>query len=506
MGRISGQIRKRAMLAGLLAATLLLGGCMAQIEERPMADVSATPVGSGVKAPAEDAYAASERTVTLYFLTEDGTALRPVVRRMEAPGSMSRAEAAFCALMEGPEADEHAFWPEMGNLNAVRAIEISGDVATVDLPARVRELPQERIFAVRQAIANTLTEFTEISYVNVLIGGREEGLDLGAQLPVGTLTRMGDMDMGAAYTRLDEQRQSEQGVTRLTTLYFPTEDGRFVLPEVRTVSYGAVSPIEYLYQLLAEMGKESKRASGVPAPMRYITEMPEIVRTQDGAYRAIEIRFDASLDEALAEAGLTRGIYMAMLTDTLMGFVPGVEGLQVSIGGELLTGLAAEHTPDGTERPFAHRLATREDFAAYAGAPVTLYTQADGAGGLVRTAYILAQARQNDLRARLEALMSFDEDGERYALPSGLTAADVLAVRAQDDEIAVNLSEHFASRLRTLSPREERTAIYAMVNTLTEDMHAQRVRFFFEGEQIEMLSGELEMRGAFLRNPGMVVE
>ena len=94
----------------------------------------------------------------------------------------------------------------------------------------------------------------------------------------------------------------------------------------------------------------------------------------------------------------------------------------------------------------------------------------------------------------------------RFALPSGLTAQDVLAIRVDDAEIAVHLSAHFAARLRTLSPREERAAVYAMVNTLTENTGAQSVRFFFAGEQIEALSGELEMRGTFLRNPGMVVE
>ena len=44
-----------------------------------------------------------------------------------------------------------------------------------------------------------------------------------------------------------------------------------------------------------------------------------------------------------------------------------------------------------------------------------------------------------------------------------------------------------------------------MVNTLTEGMDAGKVAFFFEGQQIGTLAGELEMRGVFMRNPGMVV-
>ena len=38
------------------------------------------------------------------------------------------------------------------------------------------------------AVACTLTEFQEVSYVNVLVGGREEGLDLAGTLAVGALS------------------------------------------------------------------------------------------------------------------------------------------------------------------------------------------------------------------------------------------------------------------------------------------------------------------------------
>ena len=59
-------------------------------------------------------------------------------------------------------------------------------------------------------------------------------------------------------------------------------------------------------------------------------------------------------------------------------------------------------------------------------------------------------------------------------------------------------------------PMEERAAVYAMVNTLTEfagtDGTPQRVAFFFDGSQRESLAGGVEMRGELVRNPGMVEE
>lgn len=511
---MTGKQDRRAALAGtLLMAALLLGGCMAGVEERPMTDLAQAPFSEGPQAPQEDAWAERTQIVTLYFLHEDGTTLIPVSRRITVEGGMSRPEAALCALLDGPYAEEaEAFgvqWPDMGQPNAVRRLEVSGGIATVDLPARVRELGPQELFAVRQAVTNTLTEFAEISYVNVLAGGREEGLDLGATVSVGTLTRADDSDTAAKYARLEEQRQSGARVTRLATLYFPTADGRFILPEVRSVDVATGTAIDSLYTLLGELGRGTDMALAVqpvPAPMRYIEEMPEIVWTEDGAYRAIEIRFSAMLDDALEEAGLTRAIYAAMLTDTLMGFIPGVEGLRIVIGEESLSGFRAEETPDGREIVLGSALATRADFAAYLGAPCVLYAQGTDGTRLRRVSRAAAQSGQGDPRERLASLMRLSQEEGVFALPRELTEQNVLAIYTGEDEILVNLSERFAQALSSLDAQQERIAVYAMVNTLTEGGGAQRVRLFFEGRQRELPSGGVELRGALMRNPGMVEE
>ena len=481
-------VRRAALAAGLTALLLLLGGCVSQVSERELADLSAAEIKADVPAPTQDGEQGYTMRYTLYFLSEDGGRLIPVTRSVTGEGGKSRAQAALDALLAGPEAGEDgAAWPDLGTVRGERLLEVSCGVATVDLPARVRTLSQEMLYAVRMAIANTLTEFAEISYVNVLIGGREEGLDLGATLPVGTITRVDDLDVGARYSRLHEQRLSPGGVTLLTTLYFPAAQGGLLLPEVRSIAYAQVSPIEYLYTLLGELGKGAGLAlcaQSVPAPMDYIEEMPEIVRTEDG-YLAIELRMSDALETALDAAGLTLDTYMAMLTDTLMGFVPGVEGLRVMIGGRM-----------------AANLATRSDFEGCVGAPATLYVM-DGTG-LSRVQRVLPQAQADDARARLAALMALEEE-ELFALPDGLTQEDILAVHAGEETIAVNLSGRFRDALAALAPAQERAAVYAMVNTLTEGTRASRVAFFFEGEQVQTLAGGLEMRGTFLRNPGMVV-
>jgi len=495
------EFARRALLAAwLVAVGLSLGGCMNQISERAMTDLSLDAIEPKMQAPQEDGARDREALFTLYFLDESSAALRPVTRRCAVQGGVSRVQAALEALLAGPAAGERGvMWPDLGTVRSGRMLEVSCGVATVDLSAHARMLPQETLFAVRSAIANTLTEFAEISYVNVLIGGREEGLDLSATLPVGTLTRTDDPDVNARYSRLHEQRLSGEGVTLLTTLYFPSRDGRMILPEVRNIAYAQVSPIEYLYTLLGELGKGASLAlcgEYVPAPLEYIEEMPEIVRTEDG-YLAIELCFDRQLEEELTRNGLTLGVYMAMLSDTLMGFVPGVEGLKVSVGEDDVTQIPAEQSPTGEKLVFEHGLATRDDFSGYVGAPVTLYAMRED--GLAREQHVMAQSRAGNARARLEAL--FAEGG----VAAGDTDALILAVYEGTETIAVNLSAAVRDALANLSPQQERTAVYAMVNTLTEGAEASEVEFFFEGEQVSTLAGALEMRGAFMRNPGMVV-
>ena len=214
---------RRAACALMLAGTLaLLTGCVSQMTERPAQDISAMDIPIDAQAPEADAFAAREETFALYYLSEDGARLRPVVRTVTVEDGMSRSEAALRALMDGPqEGEDGVSWPEIGRLTGARSYALSCGVATVELPARARALTPAQLYAVRMAVACTLTEFQEVSYVNVLVGGREEGLDLAGTLAVGALSRAEELDVASRFARLDEQRQSASGgITRDTTLWF----------------------------------------------------------------------------------------------------------------------------------------------------------------------------------------------------------------------------------------------------------------------------------------------
>ena len=358
-------------------------------------------------------------------------------------------------------------------------------------------LEPQTLFAVRQAVANTLGGLSGISYCQVLVGGREEGLDLGATTPVGTLTRAADLDVRALYNRLDDQRLAGTGYTRLMTLYVPTADGRWLLPAVRTVAYPAgAAPIDCLYAALEQLGSmapDSTTAQDMPAPMDYIEEMPDILK--EGSETVIEIRFNGELTRALADSGLTLGIYAGMLTHTLMGVVPGADGIRLIVEGKEIGGFASEDMPSGQAMQLEGSLAVYADFAGMIGAPVTLY-HGNGEGGLIRSTAVLASSEAENPRAVLEAWME----------QNGYAKSDVLAVSTEEKNVIVHLSASLGKALEDMDDVQVRTAVYAMVNTLTQGRAQQGVIFFFDGKQLGELEGGLSMRGRLVRNPGMVVE
>ena len=81
-------------------------------------------------------------------------------------------------------------------------------------------------------------ELEGIEGVNVLIGGREEGL-LG--LPCGVFTEV-ETDVTAVWAQMQAESDRYQGnargaATRTAALYFPSTDGQWLLPEAREITF-----------------------------------------------------------------------------------------------------------------------------------------------------------------------------------------------------------------------------------------------------------------------------
>ena len=85
------------------------------------------------------------------------------------------------------------------------------------------------------------------------------------------------------------------------------------------------------------------------------------------------------------------------------------------------------------------------------------------------------------------------------AIPAGVD------FKFADGVATVNLSARFYSACQELDEARERTAVYAIVNTLCGLAGVDGVRFLIEGEGVETLSEYIYMRTVLLPNFGAVV-
>ena len=90
-------------------------------------------------------------------------------------------------------------------------------------------------------------------------------------------------------------------------------------------------------------------------------------------------------------------------------------------------------------------------------------------------------------------------------MPAALDETDILGVRVRDGVATVNLSARFYSACQDLDEVHERTAVYAIVNTLCGLSGVDGVRFLIEGESVETLTEYIYMRTTLLPNFGAVV-
>ncbi|MBQ7488220.1 MAG: GerMN domain-containing protein [Clostridia bacterium] len=487
----------------LILLFLLFGmsGCTSVIEEGKHIE-TLPEIKAGTTCPLSDEQVAETFTGILCFLSDDENQLVRVSRELTIQGGQSRAEAVLDALLRGPETGERGTWPNVRGTTRAE-LECSGQIATVLLPARYRGLEPERLFALRYAIAESLLALPEVEYVNVLIGGREEGVDLAGSIPAGTFTHHSGNRIDTLYAGFEEIRTGGKTFTSLATIYYPSEDGGALLPHIRSVQFGNISSIEYMNTLLEELGNGADPGHEwpeVPDPLTYLDKMPEIIRDNNGKDRVMTLFFSSDVTEALKTAGIRREIWLGMIAETLLTFVPGVDGLEVSIGGKLLTELSAFETSGGKAIRFDNGLIERTDFSHLLGATVVGYRADESDDKLTAFEMCIPASQAENEHAILAALL--DADVTRGIMPSGAKGTDVLAIRKEREQIVVNLSGKFGEGLMALSKEVRRLCIYSMVNTLTEGQK-DRVIFFFGGTQLTSADGP-ELRGSFLRAPGMI--
>ena len=502
------------MLCALLCVCLSVSGCVTTLTERSLSESPLAPIVVDFQAPQEDSMAPRTVSAVLYLRSYDGAQLLVEVRDVEITEDKRTEVAVLEALFEGPQ--NSAYRPIAADValsQNMTPVEISGNVATVNLAAQARLLSPRELYVVRLAIAKTLIGLPGIDYVNVLVEGREEGHDLAALMPMGTLSRLSTEDLSAQWAQLEAQRaaEGEQSITRQATLYFPLRSGSFIGCEVRTITLDSMDLQDDVLALLDALGRGAltlSDATRVPAPNEYLSSLPEIALMDGTADKVVKLSFTLALTQALAEAGLPTSLYWAMLVNTITTFVPGIDGVVIRVGDMLIESISAQETVEGRVVTFPGGVMRRVDFSQYIADSCELYFPSLSENALVHVSRPVRQGYGVSPRAVMRELLKGPDEDESLSMdqvfPPELDETDFLAFEVQEEVLLINVSSRFQAVCSTLERAQERRLIYAIVNTMTDITPISRVYFFVEGEQVSAFAGGLEMKGAFLRNPGMI--
>ena len=496
-------MKKHTAAILLLCLVMVLGGCATK---GVVTEQAVLPSPQPPEAPYNDSRQDVKRTVLLYLPSAGGEKL--VTVPVEAELSVSRHPAeALCRLLYTYPGNEYAaaFSPDVA-LSGVHPVEVSGNTATVILSAGALRLNHEELFLVCQATANTLGQLEDIQYVNVLINGVQPGLDLAATQPAGCYQPVAQLETSAQWSRaVSGKNASRQTIS--AAVYYPAAGARGIVCEARPLSFGSLEYTDVLQTLLAALSEGPEALQGIPRYpdfSLYLSQEPAVVE-ENGTKRVV-LYFDASLNGAIIEHGITRSVMAASLVYTFTTFIPGVEGVEIHIGDEMITSLTPTATLTGAGETivFENGLMKRSALSGFLLSGCTLYFAGED-GKLHRVTRMVPCYENRNVRFVIGQLMKGSQDYDSVeklqpVLPAGLRDADLIGVSMEGDTLVLHFSENLMTLCGGMDETRERNMIYAMVNTLCELPQVKKVRFLINGQQPQTLAGALYLPGSCLPN------
>lgn len=496
----------------------LLSGCSASVPMRNEASATLPPVESKYEVPVADSNREYAETVLLYLPGNSGNQLITVPERILIPADQHPAEATIRKLLSftGSDSARPLFPEALLRMNeSTGGLEISGDVATVNLSANARLLSKQDLFTLRRAITNTLVQWRDIRYVNTLVTDMEPGIDQASLTPAGSMQFTRNEDAPALWDSLSTRSSlggaEVQRFSSVCTLYFPAGYGVGIMSEVRTVSFPGQSYRQIASSLLEALSAGPQVLHQIPVmpDLNALLAQPPVVEEEDDGSFVISLQFIDLANDTFVKAGVPRSVMMAAITYTLTTFIPQLKGIKIRIGNEQIEGIVPGGIYEGAGQQilFPDSILRRNDFSVFLLTDCTLYF-ADG-NSLVPVQRPIPYASAFNRRYLINQLMigpqAYDSiQGTEAVFPQGVSAQDLIDVNKEGDTALVNFSGNILTLSQDLSPEEERLFVYSLVNTLCDTRIIKRVRFYIDGLQTETLAGAVWMPGEFLKNPEII--
>ena len=454
---------------------------------------------------------------TLYLPGRNGLSL--VAQHVQSIPGILRSEEAEAIVRELLDFPANQQVDSLGGdiqlaLSAENPVEYSGGVVTVNLASSALGLGYRGFYTLSLALAATLCELENVRCVNVMVAGQSVGLDTGGILAMGSVTAHPGENLPVQWEQMEAKKTpvgSDAAQTPLAsymTLYFPLENGMGIQCENRTLTFPGQTPNQMASAILEALSQGSMYLTGVPDMPDLMSQMihePLTSELADGG-RMITLSFREGAETEWLAKGVDPACLAASICYSLTTFIPGTAGVAIRVGDRPLTSLRSERFG---EVPVLGGLLRRGGFENYLMDRTTVYFAREGK--LAPAEKNLDREEADSLRAQLAALMDGPgpqdfAEGMEATLPGDCGEEDILGIALEGDVVLVNLSESFRSGIQRMGREAETLLCYSMVNTLCLSSGARRVCFFFEGEQVEYISGTIYWAGVFDYNTGLCEE
>ena len=507
-----------SLAAALVLMTLALTGCASRKGEEQTGELPTLPPAQvSWSAPDGDWISGEEGLWTLYLPGKNG--LNLVAQHVVSiPGllRMEMLEAIVRELLSYPgnvQVDALGGDTEL-TLYGENPVEYSGGVVTVNLGSSALGLSYRAFYTLSLSLAATLCEIDSVRCVNVLVAGRSVGLDTTGSLAMGSLIAHPGENLPVLWEQMEAKRPpigqnaAETPLTSYLTLYYPLEGGQGITCENRTLTFDGQTPQQMAITILENLSHGAMYLTGtpdVPDLLGLLAYDPLPSELSDGG-RLITLSFREEAEQAWQDAGVDEACLAAAICCSMTTFIPGLAGVAIRIGDRPLTSPGSEKygtvsVPGGMYR--------REQFESFLMGRTTVYFARDGM--LVPMEKTVDRELADSPREQLAALIDGPgakerADGMEGTLPELVGEEDILGIAVEGDVLLVNLSESFRAEIQSWGREQETLLCYSMVNTLCENNGARQVCFFFEGEQIESIAGEIYWAGMFDENTGLCEE
>ncbi len=504
---------KRGLCICLALLTALLSSCSRVSSGNGTVPAAPTlpPAADLFTAPVDDSGLMDQTRVNIYLPSRDGQKLL-AHQETVAMRRVSGSERALVQALLDSEGDGATRSIGGLKLHGVAPVEVSGDVCTVDLASSALALEYDEMYFVGLAIASTMADVTGIRYVNVLVADQAVSYDVGDNLPAGSVAAHPGEELPILWDAMEARRTplggdvSKQPLSTTATLYFPLADGSGFVAEARNLTFSGQTAAILASGLLMALSAGPQVVTGcvtMPDIPSLMTLQPTVSQATEGG-KIITLYFREDLQELLEAQGISYPDFIACINWTLCTFIPSVTGVRFFTGSTMLTALYGEtygmiSITDGVTRRrfFAAGLRDQDEILLCRGDRLTYVGRsmpADHAGNPRTLLEIMFRGATEEETAQ----------GLRSSLPEGMTDEDIIGIGVENGTLLVNLSGGFADAVSRLDESGQRLCCYAIVNTLCDTLHVNRVRFYWDGEVREYLGTSFYWAGEFMRNHALM--